>query len=314
MEGAPEQISLASVLEWDCYRTIAYFAYFRYPLTAFEVWKWLYAPEGRWTLADVTYALATSTWLGERVGASQGFYGVGDVDVQVADRHERLLDALRKYRVLAPVVAYLRRLPFIDGVAVCNSLAFHHTTAASDIDLFIVTAPGRVWSARLLAVSAMAALRKRPGEARRDPVCCSFFADRNALDMARLKIDDEHDPYLAFWTHTLVPLVDRGDVFSRVHVMNGWVRDVLPNARPVSRAPRLRHGAPRRGFIRDNLAALFPEDAARAFQERKFPASIRALKNVDTRVVVNDRMLKFHENDRRHDIKRAHDERLCNIS
>lgn len=308
MNGAPEHISLPSILEWDCYRTIAYFAFFGYPLTAFEVWKWLYEPGGDWALSDVTRVLSVSTWLGERVGRQRGFYGLGDVADQVSDRHERLHDALRKYRSLQPVLAYLGHLPFIEAVAVCNSLALHHTNASSDIDLFIVTKPGRVWSTRLLVVSAMALLRKRPKEAKLDPVCCSFFVDRDTLDFLSLRID-EHDPYLAFWTQTLVPVVDRGDIFTRVQIMNSWARDVLPNTRLVRRAPRFRQKVwPRQALL---VAELFPEAYARAFQEKRFNPTVNRLKNADTRVVINDRMLKFHENDRREEIKGALEDRLC---
>lgn len=306
MEGAPERISLASVLEWDCYRVLAYFAFFRYPLTAPEVWKWLYAPEGRWTLAEVMETLAHSTWLAEHVTQHHGFYALGDDCAgQVRDRHMRFLDALRKYQTLRPVLGYLGRLPFVRAVAVCNSLAFHHTNEESDIDLFIVTEPGRVWSARLLAVSAMALLRRRPGEAKRDPVCCSFFVDYNAVDLSAVKIG-EYDPYLALWTSTLIPVLDRGNVFTRLRVMNTWVDDVLPNARPVCRAPRFR---PKTG--RQLPGDVMREHIARSIQEAKFPVTIRDLQNKDTRVVVSDRMLKFHVNDRRSEIMAALEEKLC---
>lgn len=308
MYDTPERISLASVLEWDCYRVIAYFAYFRYPLTAFEVWKWLYVPEEPWTLTDVIDVLESSTWLSERVTFCQGFYALGaDCSEQVRDRHVRFLDAMRKYRSLGLVLGYIGRLPFVQGIAVCNSLAFHHTNEESDIDLFIVTEPGRVWSVRLLAVSAMALLRKRPGEAVRDPVCCSFFVDCNAVDMTAIKIG-EHDPYLALWTLTLVPLLDRSKVFTRLRVMNEWVHDVLPNARPVCRAPRFRPRA-----AKQLPGHAFGEHTARGVQQRRFPKNIREMQNVDTRVVVNDRMLKFHANDRRQAIMEALEEKLCNF-
>lgn len=307
--SGPANISLASVIEWDCFRVLAYFAYFKYPLTSFEVWKWLSEPEEPWTLAQVMEVLATSTWLHERLSCQDGFYALGGssagVAEQLLDRHERFLDALRKYRKLTRVIKLLGRLPYIDAIFVGNSLAYHHTNAESDIDLFVVTRPNRVWTARLLVVSVLAALRQRPGEAKLDPLCCSFFADYDHLDLAALKID-EPDPYLALWLATLIPVIDRRQVSSRLRVMNRWVDLALPNTRSVLRAP---HWLPASG--RCLPGAILAETRARQLQETKFTGIIKALANVDTRVVVNDFVLKFHQNDRRAAIIHALEEKLC---
>lgn len=295
----------ASAIARDCFWVIAYFAHFGYPLTAFEVWKWLHAPAQPWTLHDVMAAVTDDAWLRERVGEWNGFYGFGDVAAHWRDRHARYIDAVRKYHVLRPVIEYIGRLPGVEGVAVCNSLAYHHTTADSDIDLLILTTPSRVWSVRLLAVSMMAVLHKRPREAARDPICCSFFADRTALDFSPYKIADA-DPYLEYWSATLIPLVDREEVFDEYHQANVWAFAGLPNHRPVRRARAYRPRIRRR-------FALHPlsEAAARSVQEKRFPRRITAMRNLDTRVVVNDHVLKFHENDRRQEIAKALADRLA---
>lgn len=294
-----------AALERDCFRVIAYFAHFHYPLTAFEVWKWLQSPSHPWSLHDVMTALAEGMWLGERVAEWNGFYGFGDVATHWHDRHVRYLDAVRKYRVLRPVVEYIGRLPGVEGVAVCNSLAYHHTTPASDIDLFILTEPSRVWTVRLLAVSMMAMFRKRPHETSKDPICCSFFVDRTAYNLAPYKIAPI-DPYLLFWSATLIPLVERNDAFAAFRSANDWAFAQFPQYRPVTRA---------RAFRPNITSRIGPhpisERAARRLQERKFPRRITAMQNLDTRVVVNDHVLKFHENDRRQEIAKALADKLA---
>lgn len=289
----------ATTAERDCLRVIAYFAHFRYPVTAFEVWKWLRDPAQPLTLAEVMRVLTNGAWLRERVGEWNGFYGFGDVAAHWHDRHERYCDAVRKYHVLRPVLEYIGRLPGVEGVAVCNSLAYHHTTAESDIDLFILTQPSRVWSVRLFAVSMMALLRKRPREAARDPICCSFFADRTALNLAAYKIGED-DPYLAYWSATLIPLVDHDDVFAEFQRKNNWAFGQFPAYRAVARARAFRPSI-RRRFALQPIA----EGLARRLQEQRFPRRITAMRNIDTRVVVNDHVLKFHENDRRQEIAQA---------
>lgn len=289
----------------ECFWVVAYFSHFGYPLTAFEVWKWLHNPSQFWSLASVMTVLSTNDWLRERVAEHNGFYGFGDVAAHCRDRHTRYVDAVRKYAVLRPVVEYIGRLPGVTGVAVCNSLAYHHTTEKSDIDLFILTEPSRVWSVRLLAVSMMALLRKRPHEADRDPICCSFFVDSTAHSIAPYKVAAD-DPYLVYWATTLIPLVERDGAFAAFRTANAWAFSEVPNHRPVVRARAFRPAIRRRFPLH-----VVAERTARTLQEKKFPKRITAMQNLDTRVVVNDHVLKFHENDRRQEIAKALADKLA---
>lgn len=209
---------------------------------------------------------------------------------------------------------YVRLVPGVVAVAAGNTLAWWNTRPDSDIDLLVVARPGTVWLARLLVVAPFALLGKRPGASAVDPFCFSFFATTDALDFSSLRLDGG-DPYLAYWTRSLVPVLDRGGAFDRIRAENEWTREVLPNVdfarRPSLTPPRptgLSSGrAPyeegERNGERRSFVATTLERVARAIQLRRFPPKIRALMNVDSRVVVNDRVLKFHENDRREEYR-----------
>lgn len=291
-------------LERAILRTVSYFSHFGYPLTAFEIWKWLMS-DALTLYGDVLACLEVSTRLRETLSTHNGFWGIGDVASLVEDRRLRLGDAVVKYRKMTKLAALFARVPWISGVAICNSLAFHHTTKESDIDVFVVTKPGRVWSTRLATTLPLMLLRQRPGECERDPVCCSFYLADDALDFSGLKIGAQ-DPYLVLWLSTLIPFVDRDGVFARLKSANGWTRKTLPHARPVQRAAAFRP-APRRSLPWPPMA----ESWAERMQRRRFPATIRELMNQDTRVVVTNSILKFHHNDRRDKIRRAHEEAMA---
>ena len=290
---------MPSVLETSIYRTLAYFAYFKYPLTSFEIWKWLLEPGQPVSLFEVIQALEGSTWLPAKIKKYHGFYALGEVDVWHTDRHLRFLDAMRKYHKAERAVQLLGRLPWIDGVAVCNSLSWYQTKQDSDIDLFVITRPGRIWSARLLSTIPAILLRQRPGEAASDPVCLSFFCTDQALNFEKLKIGST-DPYLAYWCRSLVPLVDHSGWMEKFEMQNSWLREVLPNAQFVRRASRFRPS------VKFHLPWLpLSERLAKQLQLERFPKVIRELMNIDTRVVVSAEMLKFHEHDARQQIRQA---------
>lgn len=291
--------NVPSALEQSLFATIAYHAHFAYPLTVHEMWKWLMADEPV-RFQDVREALTTSVWLRERISQSGPFYGLGDVALQVNERARRYSDALHKYQKAQWFVRLLRWMPGVELVAICNSLAFHFTTSSSDIDLFIVTSPRQTWTARLLTTLPAIVLRQRSGECKRDPLCLSFFVSTDALDLSNVKLDAD-DPYFAVWFATLSPMVVREDVLANLWGANNWLRQRLPNAEQVRRSAAFRIRAQRRAW----RLPLWIEARAERMQRERFPAHIRDLMNVDTRVVVTNSVLKFHDNDRRAEIRSA---------
>lgn len=280
------------------FSTIAYHAYFGYPLTLHEIWKWVMADEPV-TFADVRRALVKSEWLRDRIVQVGPYYGIGDVSSQVQNRARRYADAMRKYRKAHWFARIFQWLPGVESVAICNSLAFHFTTSSSDIDLFIVTSSRNTWTARLLTTLPAMLFRQRPGECALDPLCLSFFVSVDALDLSNLKLDAD-DPYFSFWFATLSPMIVRDDVLANVWGANNWLRQRLPNAEPVRRASAFRVRPRNRAW-----RLLWLEPRAERMQRERFPAHIRDLMNVDTRVVVTNSVLKFHDHDRREEIRAA---------
>ncbi len=288
--------------EQSIHRTIAWFSVFSYPVTAFEIWKWLHAPGEDISLEQVYETLEQSHWLACRIQASGAFYTLadfGDIEEMVALRHERFLDALRKYRKLKRAAAFFSLIPSVQAVAAGNTLSWWHTRPQSDIDLFIITRPGTIWATRAILVFPFALLGKRPSiqtgpNEKIDTFCFSFFVTEDALDIKPLAIKGG-DPYLAYWTKSLVPVLDRGRIFEKFEKENAWTREDVPNAK-LRKPHRELSTKPLRSFP---LPMRYLESFLCRLQRKKFPESIRSGANQDSRIVVNNRMLKFHANDRR---------------
>jgi len=281
------------------FRTVCWFSLFDYPLTAFEIWKWLFEPDRPYALEEVYDALASSEWLAQRVEQHDGFWwpiGRGTAKGAVVQRRERFVDAMRKYAKLRRALHYIRLFPSVQGVAAVNTLAWWNTRPDSDIDLLIIVRPGSIWLSRLFLVAPFALLKLRPADAEReDPFCFSFFTTTEALGFEHLQLGGG-DPYLVYWSANVAPVLDRSGVWERFAHENRWVRARLPHAHePRAVPPAAADTTPH--------APGFAERFARRFQEQRFPEAIHALKNKDTRVVISDHMLKFHDNDRREEYR-----------
>ncbi len=185
-------------------------------------------------------------------------------------------------RRAARLISYL---PFVRGIAVCNSLAFHMVHEESDVDLLIIAAAGRVWSARWWVTGVLALLRMRPGEALRDPVCVSFFVDERVTDLSPFMI--ERDVYFYYWLRTMMPLSGDHELFA------GGART----------APEFRVRM-HRSRARELFAGIFSEYFVRRQQLAIMPAAVRDRAALgDTTVVLSDQVIKLHQNDRRQELR-----------
>jgi hypothetical protein len=278
------------------YKTVAYFSLFDYPLTTFEIWKWLFGYGEKVSLVDLRRELSSNQMLTNRFNSHNGFWSLAgkDVSTLVQTRHERFLDAVRKYKRLRRATWYLSRIPSVRGIAACNTLAWNHTRASSDIDIFIIVREGSVWTTRLLAVAPFKILKMRPGVAKRDPLCFTFFLSDTNLDLSPLQLEGS-DPYLAYWSRSIVPVFDRDNVFTEFYKANGWLELELANCYQRSAHRERCCSAFGRSWRLPNVLETISEK----IQRRKFPEVIQNMANRDSRVVVSDAMLKFHDNDRR---------------
>lgn len=280
----------------DLYKVIAYFSYFEYPLTSFEIFKYQLNPRRVYSFDEVLLCLSNFS-------SVNGFYGIGDIGSQIKNRNIRYKNAIEKYKKLKKLMKYFVRIPCIKGIAIGNTLSFHFTEERSDIDLFIITENGRAWTTRFLTVMPMKLLRQRPGEAMKNPVDTSFFVTELAMNLRELRLPGS-DPYFSFWLRQLSPIFDRGDVWKKFFAVNDFGVLDLPNTFEKQMSQQLFFSQTK------TLPIMISEEYAGKVQKKKMPEDIQNLKNLDSRVVVTDSVLKFHKNDRREEIRKFLEDKM----
>lgn len=291
-------------LELSVLKTVCWFSVTKYPLTSFEIWKWLLSPDRSYDLYEVISVLQTSDWVKNRLIQKDGFYVLKDglsVDEKINSRKERFLDSIRKYSKLVKASRYFRLLPGVRAVAAVNTLSWWNTTQSSDIDLFIITKPKTIWSSRFLLVLPFALLGRRPvhhdcedDQNALDPFCFSFFTTQHSINFEDLKYSKK-DYYLSFWCKSIVPIFDKDKSFQQFSDENKWCSVDLPNAKYRISHPL--HSV--KGSLFLPVQTGVTEYIFKLIQKNRFPEHIKELANIDSRVVINDNMLKFHQNDRR---------------
>lgn len=301
MQNNLENIS-TGLIQQMIIETIIFFDLFDYPLTALEIWKYL--PGKKISYNELIEILDNNNF-DNKIENIYSFYVLSGRSEIVTTKMKRYNFTDQKFERAIRLFKIFKYVPGIKMIAIGNLIGSHNLKEDGDIDLFIVTEPGRSWSARFFLALGLEilGLRPKPGK-EKNKICLSFFVDIDNLNMQRLLLKDEqnkiNDPYFIYWLAGLVPIYDVDNIYDRLIFANKYIFEILPNwipggihhERQISMASIFWQKLSS-GFIK------YLEKPLRNWQMKRFPKEIKNLLNKDTRVVADDGIIKLHVNDRR---------------
>lgn len=285
---------------------IAYFDMFDYPLTQTELNKWQFGQSVRQALGPFPNGLVEQT---------NSFYHLTGRSALVQLRHQRYLIAEKKFKRALRFAQIFRLLSSVRLIAVCNTLAFSNARDESDIDLFIVTSPNKIWLTRFWLQSLLALLGIRPhdhGVSIKDAVCLSFLTTEDNLNLQPISLNSQ-DVYLPLWISQLVPIYDPDGLYQKFWQVNSWIKKFLPQSYPLKVAARRQVKKTRWSGLFSFLTAGFWEQITKKWQNNLFPRRLKEMANRDRRVIINDKMLKLHTNDRLQEFQNQWLQKLKNL-
>lgn len=202
------------VQELAVLRSVTYASLFDYPLTLEQLHASLIGVG-----ADAETVAAwwrDSDFLQATIDHQDGCYfpaGRGDLLRTRARREALSRDLLDRDRRILAVVA---GMPFVRMVALSGSLAHLNAETSADLDLFVITAPHRVWSVMLslLVIARLFGWRRR--------LCLNYVISEEALGV------EPPDLFSANQIIHLRPILGH-DVFARFVNANPFVREFYPN-------------------------------------------------------------------------------------
>lgn len=280
-------------LEWCVVGTLAWFAVLRRPLSIPELSRLLLKRK-----ANQRQIAACLKKLGNRVTEQGGFWTLAGVAVNYPTRDSERWFRYKWWR-LGLAVRILKWAPYVRMVAATNTVADRTAKKDSDIDVLIVIEHGRLYLGRLIVTMLLhiTGLR-RHGKKVANRICLSFFTSTAGMDLSGIRFQP-YDIYLAYWVSELQPVLADGPIRQEFLTANGWVAPFVPHYHEGSQATA-RPGWPARlgerlfdTYLGDRLeqrVSAWQQSRIRANQDRQDP---------DVLIVATDRMLKFHEKERR---------------
>jgi hypothetical protein len=282
-------------LKMNVYATMAYFDIFDYPLTIEEIGKYLLWSSAErnelWTFLNNDPGI-------QRYGDHYFFKGRRQI---VDMRREREKVSEQYWRKVRKAVPWVQFVPFIRMAAVCNTLAINNATRDSDIDFFIVTKRGRLFLARTLLTLIFSVLGlRRHGKKVAGRICLSFYVTDESLDLESIKLGSG-DIYLPFWMLTMKPVYGK-ECYEKLIAENSWIRKYFPRMAPdVEVWPEHRFFRAA-GRIREKIwGGSLGNRIETWLAAKQFERHHRNVKKLgpEASVIVSEKMLKFHNVDRR---------------
>jgi hypothetical protein len=309
-------------LEKSILATLIYYDIFDYPLTGFEIFKYLinplyvigqledinkteFEPMNNISLSEVLKSLENEK-IKNIFSQKNGFYFLKGREWLYRERIERQKIAAERWKKIKKVLKFIQIIPFVKMVAVCNSLAIDNSKRDADIDFFIIAKKKRIWLTRFTVTFVVWLIGQWRHKNRiSGKICLSFYITDEFLNLKPLAIKP-YDIYLANWIHQLRPVLRREKIYEEFVFENQWVGDYLLN---FGRIGNFYHPEFKQNKALISIKKILEkilggwignlkEAILRFFQKRKISRKM-VPHNIPTAVVVSDKILKFHENDKR---------------
>ncbi|MEP7170869.1 MAG: nucleotidyltransferase domain-containing protein [Bacteroidota bacterium] len=200
--------------------SLLYFDIFKYPLTKSELRKFCHST----IHSSEEFNEALDFLLNKKlINHSGGFYFVKD-DFSIVERRingnllaEEFNSIAKKYSRI------ISKFPFVRAVFISGSLSKGYMDKESDIDYFIITAPGRLWLCRTLLVLFKKIFLLNSHKY----FCVNYFIDENNLEIPDKNI------FTATELVTLIPMINH-DLFEKFIRANKWTNNFIPNANSLN--------------------------------------------------------------------------------
>jgi len=200
---------------------------------------------------------------------------------------------------------YFSKIPWVLCICIGNSLAMNAAHKESDIDLFIITKKKRIWTTRILITLLLNVLWERKTAKKHAwKFCLSFFITEEALDFSSIAI--KNDIYLYYWLTTLKPIINRKHTFEKFMGIN------LSETPPIQLSPNRRKSelqdvvsfppGEKEFKIEDWFFGNIFESCLKFFFLPRSKKSFQKLWKPFW-VIISDNMLKFHDKDKRKEIR-----------
>lgn len=204
------------------------------------------------------------------------------------------IDKTNKY------ISFIKWIPGLKMIWVWNSISMNTSNSESDIDLFIVTSKNRMWFVRILTTFIFMILwQRKTAKKHAWKFCLSFFCSKNWMDFSNFAIQD--DIYLYFWIVYFKPILDFDDTYNKFIKSQSWA-NFWEYIEQINQNKSFINFSWKSIWNNCTIFDLFDKILKKIF----LPHTLKNFESIwkPYWIIINDDMLKFHNNDIRWQLKK----------
>lgn len=224
----------------------------------------------------------------------QKFKNYFNIKNDLSEIDKVLFDKTYKY------IPYIKWIPWIKFVWVWNSTSMFASNKDSDIDLFIITSPKRMWIVRILTTLIFGLLWvRKTNKFHAKRFCLSLFSTTDWMNFKDFAL--ENDIYLYFRIIYLKPILDFNNTFNAFLASQTWsdfsgYKNIIEENKKFIKFLWFSFWDNSKilDFVDNILEKIFLPKTIKSFELLWKPYGI----------IINKNMLKFHNCDKRKQIKK----------
>lgn len=230
-----------NLLEKSILATIGYYDVLDYPLTGFEVFKYLINPShiiaqseqekglkseslAKPKFLDVLKALKNKSLI-NFIEEKNGFYFLRGREKMIRTRIDCQKISEQKWKKVKKIISLLQVIPYIRLIAISGSVALDNAKKQSDIDLLIITKHKRIWTVRFLITFLIHLLgKRRHGQKTANRICLNHYITDKSL-----KINFPSLYNAQTYAHLIPVLEIEKGIYKKFQQANQWIENYLAN-------------------------------------------------------------------------------------
>lgn len=206
-------------------KTLIYADIFDYPLTIWEIHRWLIGKKG--SLRQLEKPLK-KLLQNDQCKIKNGYYflhGRESLAVKRKNKRKQSEKYLKKAKILTQI---LKPIPWVKLVGISGGLAMGNALKSDDIDLFIIAAKNRLWLCRLfiLGLLSLTGQRRKIDTKKQDiagKICVNTLLEEDCLEQIN------KDIFVAHEVLQMKMLWEKDGIYYKYLSDNEWVFKFLPN-------------------------------------------------------------------------------------
>lgn len=215
-------------METSIKETVLYFNYFSYAPSLREINKYLTQHITIDELSKKLTELAQNQQLEHKIIEKTPRYTIQGYSSLFSNYAVRKVYSELKLKKIKSFIFIINLFPQIKLAGLSGSVAMNNAKKDDDIDLFIITAKDRLWTARIicLILAQFVGLRRKRGLfTAKDKICLNLFFEESELLVPKYK----RNFYVAHEILQMKPLIIKDDIYNKFIRINKWIFDLFPN-------------------------------------------------------------------------------------